>query len=159
VTGPFSGGRMDKFQEIVNDLPEKRARSRLDPYADLIRDLINRGWTYREVARILREKCGVQTSFSTLHYFVRTRFRSKSKKAKIPLQILDKSAEVSAVRNGERLSAILGNDTTVNDAVYRRIAALKQRQQSSEKSSKQFHYDPEEPLHISSPPPRREPGE
>jgi IS30 family transposase len=145
----FLEERMDKFETILNDLPEKPARSRLDPYTDLIRELLTRGWTYREIARILLENCGVHISISTIHYFVRTRSRSKRKVPKPHWQKLGKQKEIPTVRKEEKEIANPGKEIPVNDEVYQRIAALKQRPASSEQSSGLFHYDPDEPLHLS----------
>jgi len=35
----------DKFQDILDNLPDKRRRSRLEPYGRLIAELLRRGWT------------------------------------------------------------------------------------------------------------------
>jgi len=146
--GLFPGERMDKFEEIVNSLPEKPARSRLDPYRDLIKELLSRGWTYRETSRILFEKCGVRISFSTIHHFVHARSRSKLKPSKSQPRILEKKTAIPTVKNEEKEIVIVGKGVSVNDEVYQRIAALKQRPPLSENSSKLFHYDPDEPLHL-----------
>ena len=61
----------DQLQEILDSLDEKTPRSRLAPYRDFIAKLRRRKYTYREIRRILREKCQVQVSISTLHDFVR----------------------------------------------------------------------------------------
>jgi hypothetical protein len=50
----------DKFGGLLDSLPEKPPRSRLEPYSELIVELRRRGRTYREIARILAEKCKVQ---------------------------------------------------------------------------------------------------
>ena len=44
----------DNFQDIVDNLPEKPSRSRLEPHGRLIEELLRRGRTYREIAGILR---------------------------------------------------------------------------------------------------------
>jgi hypothetical protein len=62
-----------KFQNILDRLPEKPPRSRLEPYRHLIDELLRRGRTYRDVASILAEKCQVRVSVSTIHDFVRVR--------------------------------------------------------------------------------------
>ena len=69
----------DKLQVILDSLPEKPPRSRLEPYCELIDELRRRGRTYREIARILVEKCQLQVSRSTVHDFVRGRSRTKPK--------------------------------------------------------------------------------
>ena len=52
----------DQLQEILDSLDEKTPRSRLAPYRDFIAKLRRRKYTYREIRRILREKCQVQVS-------------------------------------------------------------------------------------------------
>jgi hypothetical protein len=59
----------DKFQDILDSLPEKPPRSRLEPCNELIGELRRRGRTYREIRDILAEKCGTQVSVSTLPRF------------------------------------------------------------------------------------------
>ena len=59
-----------EFRKILESLPEKPPRSRLEPYAELIDGLRRRGRTYRDVVEILAEKCQLQVSISTLHDFL-----------------------------------------------------------------------------------------
>jgi hypothetical protein len=51
-----------KFREILDALPNKPPRSRLEPYRELIEELRRRGRTYVDIAGILAEKCQVQPS-------------------------------------------------------------------------------------------------
>jgi hypothetical protein len=141
---------MDTFETILNSLPEKPARSRLDPYADLIKELLGRGWTYREIAQILLDKCGVRISFSTIHHFVHARLRSKRKLPKSHPQNLEQKALVPTVGNEEVASP--EKQTAADDDVYCRIAALKLHQASPEERSTLFRYNPDEPLHLPSKP-------
>jgi len=62
-----------KFQAILDSLPPKQPRSKLEPYADLIRELRKRERSYREIAGLLKERCGVNVGIHTLYSFVRTR--------------------------------------------------------------------------------------
>jgi hypothetical protein len=56
-------GRMDRsLEEFLNSLPEKRPRSRLTPYREVIEEMRNGGWTYQDIAKLLDEKCGVRVS-------------------------------------------------------------------------------------------------
>jgi hypothetical protein len=52
------------------DLPPKSPRSKLEPHRELIRELRRKGRTYREVAKLFRERLGLQVAPSTLHSFV-----------------------------------------------------------------------------------------
>jgi IS30 family transposase len=59
-----------RFLEILDHLPEMTSRSRLEPYKELIRELRRRQRSYREIARVLAEHCGIRVCHSTLHEFV-----------------------------------------------------------------------------------------
>lgn len=61
------------FQAILDSLPPKLPRSKLDPYVDLIRELRKRQRSYREITGILKERCGLSVGVHTLYSFVRTR--------------------------------------------------------------------------------------
>ena len=60
-----------RLKEILNTLPQQPPRSRLEPYSDLIEAMRARNWTYRGIACVLTEKCGIRVSPSNLHYFVK----------------------------------------------------------------------------------------
>jgi IS30 family transposase len=140
---------MENFEEILNSLPEKPARSRLEPYGRLINELLRRSRTYREIARILAEKCQVQVSISTIHDFVRLRSRAKRNPPKCQTPGSGEKTPVSTtVHDREKTRAPAEKEIFAVDEVHQRIAALKQRTEPRQTSSKQFHYDPSEPLHL-----------
>jgi hypothetical protein len=139
---------MDEFQEILNSLSEKSAHSQLDPYQDLIKELLRRGRTYREIAQILFQKCGVHISFSTIHYFVHARSRSKPRPAKSHPRNKEKEMVDTTAGNEQTEIAIPRKEIPANTEIYQRIAKLKQRAALANKSSELFQYNPDEPLHI-----------
>jgi IS30 family transposase len=140
---------MDNFEEILNSLPEKPARSRLEPYAGLINELLRRSRTYREIARILAEKCQIQVSISTIHDFVRLRSRAKRNPSKRQTPGSGEKTPVSTtVHDRANTRAPAEKETSAVDEVHQRIAALKQRTEPKQTTPKQFHYDPTEPLHL-----------
>jgi hypothetical protein len=57
----------DRFQEILDGVPEKSPRSSLEPYHELISELRRRGRTYREIAHILAERCQFWAAASTVY--------------------------------------------------------------------------------------------
>ena len=61
------------LKNILDELPDKQPRSRLEPYREFIEELRSRGRTYRDIAEILAEKCAVQVTGSGVHDFVRSR--------------------------------------------------------------------------------------
>ena len=132
-----------KFQEILDSLPEKPARSRLQPYRVLIEKLRRRGRTYREIVGVLAERCNLQVSVSTLHDFVRAQSQAQRTERK--------NRNLSGIVNRLKRPA---SDTTTNpmeptsDEVHERILALKHRSLTVQPVQKLFHYDPDEPLHL-----------
>jgi hypothetical protein len=61
------------LQAILDSVPPRRRRSKLEPYAALIRGLRARGRSYREIVTILRERCGLHVAMHTVYHFVRAR--------------------------------------------------------------------------------------
>jgi hypothetical protein len=133
-----------RFQEILDSLPPKRPRSRLEPYAELIEELRQRGTTYRKIAAILTERCELQTSASTVHDFLRVRTPTKTPAKRGRTAV---SRMRDAARRAPRLSRAQGN-VQPPEGVQRRIAALKMRSAQAKPTPKEFQYDPEEPLHL-----------
>src|ERR1700739_662572 len=64
-------------QNILESLPPKSPRSKLEPHRDLIRELRRKGRTYREVALLFHERLGLYVAPSTLHSFVKVRAKHR----------------------------------------------------------------------------------
>jgi len=138
----------DKLSEILDRLPPKAPRSRLDPHAALIEELRRRGRTYRGIARVLAEDCQVQSSPSNIYYFVRLRAR-EAKQAKAKQAKQDKAASFGTNKLASAQTTVRNPDSTgkLPNDVAQRIAALKQRK-VPEPTSAGFHFDPDEPLRL-----------
>jgi hypothetical protein len=134
----------EKFQSILEALPQKSPRSRLEPYQDLINELRRRGRSYRDIERILVEQCHIHTSRSAINDFVRVRSRRKGMKRQA-----DGHSEATA-RPGEHKANPGNPPKTTSDVedIYRRIAVFKQQPIETQSTPELFHYDPDEPLHI-----------
>ena len=76
-------GRNDLTRGTRAGLAPKPARSRLEPFGEFIDEMRKRGRTYREIARVPGEKCGLQAGASTVHYFVRGRRPAKEKRKRV----------------------------------------------------------------------------
>ena len=139
----------DKFQDILDGMPEKPPRSSLEPYRELINELRRRGRTYREIAHILAEKCQLRAAASTVNRFVRKR---KVARAKPPARLTPKSAKTVSVTTRvatERIaSSNVQEESLPHDDVQQRIAALKLKPAPTRSSPDLFRYDPNEPLHL-----------
>jgi hypothetical protein len=137
----------DKLQDILNTLPEKPQRSRLETYRELIDELRQRGWTYRDIARILADKCQLTVSISTLHDFVRLRSLGKRTSAK---RFAANEANASTIEpKGAHM--ICCQNAADSEETRRRIAALKARKSTATPSLNDFDFDPAQPLRLITP--------
>lgn len=133
-----------KFKEILDSLPPKRPRSRLEPYREFIRELRRRGWTYRDIARILTEKCQVEVTASGVHDFARARWGLKWESAKRLVKASMRTAPVAS-------TVPAGRKPAADDGIQRRIEALKLRKPVTKDAPNQFQFDPTQPLRIKKP--------
>ena len=100
---------------------------------------------FREIAGILAEKCGLIVNSSTLVRFVAARSKEKRKRPK--------NFEIRRTRREVPVNIRVNIERTVSDDDLRkRIDALKQQPAKTAQTSKQFDYDPDQPLQL----PRKE---
>jgi hypothetical protein len=131
-----------KLKNILDELPDKPPRSRLEPYRGFIEELRSRGQTYRDIAKILAEKCAVQVTGSGVHDFVRSRLRANLTQAESSPNKTDQIPAHNPVSAGTAPVA------PSSDEVQRKIAALKARNARAEPSTCGFEYDPDQPLRL-----------
>jgi IS30 family transposase len=146
---PIVENEMHHFEEILRNLPQKPDRSRLDQYGVLIEELLDSGWTYRAVARILVDKCNIHASISTIHHFMRRRAKAKRNSSKRHRTAPCSDPEASPTARTEEEGNSTTETKTVDDSIYQRIAALKQQRPAPiQNTDKLFHYDPDKPLRL-----------
>ena len=133
----------DRLKDILDALPAKLPRSRLEPYREFIEELRRRGRTYRDIAGILAEKCQVQVSASGVHDFVRIRSRREQRSSRRDPKGTTKSMTAPAIQR----TATVAPAAPVDD-VSRKIAALKARKSMIEPTPDAFQFDPSEPLRL-----------
>lgn len=71
---------MDLDEKITHFLAVTKtepARSKLEPYAELIRGLRQRRWTNQKIAQLLRDEFGVIVAANTVFAFVKVRARKR----------------------------------------------------------------------------------
>ena len=74
-------------QAILDSLPVKPPAAELAPYRELICEMRRRGWSCREIAQVLAEKCGVHTTLIAVYDVGRKPARAKPRrKAPAPEQ-------------------------------------------------------------------------
>jgi hypothetical protein len=131
------------LQAILDSLPPPRRRSKLEPYAALIRALRVRGRSYREIVTILRERCGLRVATHTVYHFVRAR----AQKEATPRRPRRPSSRPVRSSSDAGLSPSPSSSDGQED-VWARIAAVKQRAPSSAAEPKAFEFDEHEPLRL-----------
>jgi hypothetical protein len=117
---------------LLDSIPQKSPRSKLEIHREVIRQLRRKGCTYRDIVRILRERIGLHVAVSTIHSFVKVRAKHR-KQVQYELPPLGSES----------------NPLGVNpDDVASRIAALKAKPVGQKAKPKHFHFEESEPLKL-----------
>ena len=117
---------------LLETIPQKPPRSKLETHRELIRQLRRKGCTYRDIVRILRERVSLDVAVSTIHSFVKVHARHR-KQVQYELPPLEADSK-----------PILANP----DEVASRIAALRAKPVEAKAKPKHFHFEESEPLKL-----------
>jgi hypothetical protein len=118
---------------LLDSIPQKSARSKLERHPELIRQLRRKGCTDRDIVRILHERVGLEVAVSTIHSFIKVRAKHR-KQVQYELPPLEPQSSVTARMNPEDVAS--------------RIAALKAKPVEYKAKPKHFHFEESEPLKI-----------
>ena len=135
-----------RFKDIMNGVDPKPGRSRLEPYGELVEALHSQGFTCRDIATLLAEKCQFQTSKTAVNNFVRAQARKRRNAVR---KLSRQTPNPTPV--GPKLESERPTQGPSEDEVRRRIAALKAHKPLAEAPADGFHYDPDEPLRLINP--------
>ena len=129
----------DLVRQILAELPSRAERSSLEPYHELIQEMRRRGYSYREVSRLLEERCRVKISHAAIHNFVRRR--------QVPTAQPPPAQSQGGGRERDRED---GGGSGVNQRDIRdRIDAFKRRVVASAAADEVgFRFDPDQPLRL-----------
>lgn len=147
----------DSFDRILEGLPPRRSRSRLEPYGKLIDGLLRRGRTYREIASVLVKNYELHASISTIHDYVR-RWGQAARKSRKG-QASGRTSGEDAILNDRKVRADAERSQAGDDEIQQRIDALKRKPIADQTQPELFHYDPNEPLRIPPKTGSRKPGD
>jgi hypothetical protein len=126
-----------QIQALLQELPERAIRSGLEPYRELILELRRRTFSYRQIAKLLMERCGFEISHSAIHDFVR-------KHATPPLVKPSGSEEQPAALPPHPNPERRGADPSIRE----RIEAFKRQKPVPQVAETGFRFDPAKPLHL-----------
>ena len=130
------------ISRLLDDLPDKPPRSKLDPHAEVIAALRRKRRTYREIAEFFREHLSITVSPSTIHDFVRVR-RGRRKR------------NIGSAQDGvpsDPKALHRPKPSAADEDARQRIAALKRRT-PAEEPQPLFKYEEDEPLKLHRKPP------
>ena len=128
----------DNIRRVLDQMPEK-SRSKLEPHADVIRELRRKGRRYEEIANFFSDRLDLKVAPSTIHAFVRVRARRHQRlRIELPLPSLSGTVSIGSDRPG----------TEDVSEVKKKIEALKRRPQIEQATTPQFEYDEDQPLQL-----------
>ena len=135
----------EKLRQLLDQMPERPPRSKLEPHAEVIRELRKKRRTYGEIATFFREHLQLSVAPSTIHDFVKTRARqARQSAASDPELPVSSSAEVRTESVSKPPSEITASG--VSDDVRNRIRALKAQPSPAKPERPRFEFNPQEAL-------------
>jgi len=130
-----------KIRQLIDQIPNKPFRSKLQPYLNLIRELRQKRQTYKEVSRFLLDHLNLTVAPSTIHAFMHARSRRATFQTQAP-------GYTSTLQTRQTRQPALPNPLSVPP----RPTTPEPAQPSTDTAPgprKRFHYDPEEGLTLS----------
>ena len=117
---------------LLETIPQKPPRSKLETHRELIRQLRRKGCTYRDIVRILHERVGLEVAISTIHSFVKVRAKHRKQ---VQYELPPPESQSKSFSLGP-------------DAVASKIAALRAKPIEQKSKPKHFHFEESEPLKL-----------
>lgn len=141
-----------KFQAILNTLPPKQPRSRLEPYRELILEMRKRGRSYREITDVLKQSCRLTVGTSTVNDFVLACSKSTMKRTSpAPVELVvtrrDKKRLIGTYKTQKGLEGVISTSKALED-ITRKIKVVKDQPPQTRKKKLLFEYNPDEPLRL-----------
>ena len=154
----------ETLRQLLDQLPVRAPRSKLEPHTEVIRVLRQKRRTYAEIAAFLREHLQLSVAPSTIHDFVKTRARQARRTKTQPLELPPAGAapwEPPAGRSPVIDSPLPAPaPAPATDEGRERMRALRAQPPPAPAPAKpsRFAFDPTEPLTLQPPlqPPPKE---
>jgi len=133
----------ERLRALIEQIPEKPPRSKLEPHLEVIRELRRKGRTYQEIAQFFGDHLNVNVAASTIHAFVQVRSRRRQRKPPIELPpAAEPQMETAPAAAND--GGVDGRDANVME----RIEALKRRRPPEKAPTPRFEYNENEPLQL-----------
>jgi hypothetical protein len=140
----------EKLRALLDQVPEKAPRSKLEQHLEVIRELRRKGRTYQEIAQFFTAHLNLTVAASTIHAFIQVRARRRHPRPQVELP----PAAAPALGTQTPASSVsvpttTAPPTTGDEEVWQRIQALKQRTpRRADGEKKEFVFDASEPLRL-----------
>lgn len=134
----------EKLRQLLDAIPERPPRSKLEPHAEVIRELRKKRRTYVEIATFFQEHLQLTVAPSTIHDFVKARAKRARQAADTPT--LPEPVSVP-VADGHAVPKT-AETVTVSGSTVDRIRALKKQHVIPKSDLKPFEFDPQKPLTL-----------
>jgi len=128
------------ISKLLDEIPERPPRSKLELHADVIAALRQKRRTYSEIAEFFREHLAITVAPSTIHDFVRVRRRRGKRNTASP-------DEPHTGKPRDEATPPVTHSSAADDDGQRKIAALKSRT-PAEPPQPVFIYNENEPLTL-----------
>jgi hypothetical protein len=125
----------ESIKTLLDQMPERPPRSKLEPHTEVIRQLRRKGRTYKEIAFFFALHLNIKVAPSTIHAFVRVRARRGERR---PVEFSAGSQPTPFQSH----ASSAGSDVEIR----KRIEELKRRKPLKEPETPRFEYDENEPL-------------
>lgn len=135
----------EKLRQLLDEIPERPPRSKLEPHAEVIRELRRKRRTYQEIAAFFREHLQLSVAPSTIHDFVKTRTRQARKRTAVPeLPRADLKESVSEPVPTPPVAAspVLSGD------IREHIRSVRAQPLPTKQEPPRFEFDPLKPLTL-----------
>lgn len=135
----------ENIRNLIESLPDRPARSKLAPYAEVILGLVAKRQTYREIAAFLLEHLEVSAAPSTIHAFVQVQARQSH--CQSPEATKKPTGPVHAGMH-HVAPAQESDDKPPEKDLREQIRTFQRRQPVSLSEPARFTYDPDQPLTL-----------
>jgi hypothetical protein len=135
----------ERLRELLDQMPERPPRSKLEPHAEVIRELRRKRRTYQEIAAFFREHLQISVAPSTIHDFVKTRARRAKSRAAAPPELPTPESSLSEIEQ-PLTAAPVPVSPSANPSklsVLDRIKAQQKQPAAAKPEARLFDYDPE----------------
>jgi len=75
----------EKLRALLDQIPEKPPRSKLEQHLEVIRELRRKGRTYQEIAQFFTAHLNLTVAASTIHAFIQVRARRRHPRPQVEL--------------------------------------------------------------------------